>query len=101
VEPHGFLYTVGTSCGDIAAFAINETTGALTPAPGSPFKSPGAWFLAYDESGTSAFLYALNIAVNFYITAFSVNTTTGELTQVGIPSAAGATSAGGSYGACG
>src|ERR1700722_7542332 len=72
----------------VSGYAINPTSGALTPIPGSPFTvgtNPHA--VALDPS--SKFLYVANRASN-NISAFTVNLSTGALTEVpGSPFAAG------------
>jgi len=65
VDPYGrYLYVTDqqtpAATGGIYAFTISQSTGALTPVPGSPFTAnlniPAA--LAIDQSGT--YLYAAN-----------------------------------------
>jgi 6-phosphogluconolactonase len=74
----------------ISGYAINPTTGALTPIPGSPFTvgtNPNA--VALDT--TSKFLYVAN-ALSSNISAFSVDPSTGALTPLpGSPFATGYT----------
>lgn len=87
-QTNKFLY-VSTSAG-IAAFNINQTTGALTPVAGSPFGSsvPGPWTIVITPS--NSFLYVLEAKSNANIHGFSVDQTSGALTPLsGSPFSAG------------
>lgn len=84
VDPTGkFLYVANNNnnaAGSIAAFSIDQTTGALTAITGSPIATPaGPTILVLDPSGQYA--YSVNTAAN-NITSYAVNTTTGALTLV-------------------
>jgi 6-phosphogluconolactonase len=74
--------------GNVSSFTINATTGALTPAPGSPFAAGmGPVSVAIDPSGK--FAYVANTSSND-ISAFSIDSATGVLSPVaGGPFAAG------------
>ena len=75
-----YTYSAG---GNVSAYGINPTTGALTPVPGSPFAADGApGQLAFSPSG--AHLYVLNGSSN-NITGFSVDVATGVLAPMGAP----------------
>ena len=86
-----FLYVASdlgnlTPTNDISAFAINPTTGALTPVPGSPFVS-GIAPLSLAVDSTDKFLYVADggngtdtNATN--ISVFSIDSTTGALTPI-------------------
>ena len=94
VDPSGkFVYVSSTQPSpEISAYAINASTGALTPIPGSPFAAgAGPGQLAIDPSGKFLF------EANEYSTAsgsggvfvFTINSSTGALTTVaGSPFAA-------------
>lgn len=70
----------GSGSGTIAAFLIDASTGALTPAPGSPFAVSGSpQTMAVDGSGK--YLYA-SFATAGGIMGFSIDQTTGALTQL-------------------
>jgi 6-phosphogluconolactonase (cycloisomerase 2 family) len=75
-----FLYVTHAAAGSISAYAINDTTGALTQISGSPFAAGTLPFnLTFDASGQ--FAYVVNQgSANIYV--YSVNTTTGALTEV-------------------
>lgn len=105
-----FLYVAlaGTANANnqIAAFAIDQTTGSLTPVPGSPFLTGNdplqMAYVPYTATAVS-FLYTANIQ-DGTISAFTADDTTGVLTPVsGSPYSAGtsigslAASATGSY----
>ena len=72
-----FLYVSNTGDGTISGYSINTTSGILTPLANSPFPIPvgpltsGGRFLYADGPGG--------------VVAFSVDVTTGALTQVGSP----------------
>jgi 6-phosphogluconolactonase (cycloisomerase 2 family) len=93
VDPSGkFLYaTSDDAIGSVLAYAI-DSTGALTPVPGSPFviASPTAVVLNTEPYGvvdTGNFLY---VALTNQVAAFSVDSETGALTHVpGAPFPAG------------
>lgn len=87
-----FLYVANIGCGfnTVGAFAIDAATGALFPAPGSPFTLPGggcAVSLAVDPSGR--FVYVADSHSN-WVAAFTINAASGTLTPVpGSPFPAG------------
>jgi len=103
-DPRGrFLYGSFTGYGDgtelpdvngtISATAINESTGALTSIPGSPFRvEMGANFVAIDPTGK--FLYVSNLGVRGQnhgsLSAYAIDPTTGTLAPIpGFPISAG------------
>jgi 6-phosphogluconolactonase (cycloisomerase 2 family) len=96
-----FLYVAlaGTSTANnqIAAFAINQDTGALTPLPESPFSTgsdPSQMALVSVTTGAQGFLYTANVQ-DGTISAFTADNGTGVLTPVsGSPYTSG-TSVGG------
>jgi 6-phosphogluconolactonase len=86
-----FLYVsnLKDSAGGISAFTIDQGTGTLSPIPGSPFPSgvpgsfPGPSSLVM--SADSRFLYVALVGTantNNKIAAFSINPTTGGLTEL-------------------
>jgi len=89
-----FVALVGTANANnqIAAFAIDATTGALTAVPGSPFttgNNPLQMAYVPITGGSDSFLYTANVADNT-ISAFTVDHNSGILTAVsGSPFAAG------------
>jgi 6-phosphogluconolactonase len=84
LDPYGFLYATLTSTPNgqayIAGFAINTSTGALTPVSGSPFVVNSLLYsgLALDLSGNYLFTSTPPEAIQ----EFQVNTSTGALTQM-------------------
>jgi 6-phosphogluconolactonase (cycloisomerase 2 family) len=67
--------------GDVSAYTIDPTSGALNGIAGSPFlRSSGAYGVAVAPSGR--FGYVLGETSTNEITAFSINSTTGVPTQV-------------------
>jgi 6-phosphogluconolactonase (cycloisomerase 2 family) len=96
-DPSGkFLYEVndknGATTNNLFAFAINPSTGALTPISGSPLAT-GAGTLSVSIDPTGKFLYTANSggdgtfpALPTSISEYTINATTGALTldtQVG------------------
>jgi len=90
ISPSGkFLYTTRfTPDSSVLVFAINQTTGALTAASGSPFKvGTSAASIALHPSGQFAYL---SDAQDLVVRTLAVNSTTGALTvkssaSVGVP----------------
>jgi len=87
VDPKGkFLYTYNTvgAPSTISAFAIDSTSGSITPVSGSPFNtSEVAYFaasLAIEPSGK--FLYASCASGNCGILGFNIDATTGALSPI-------------------
>ena len=81
VDPTGtFLYVSDDWYGSIEAFSINQSTGALTAVPGSPFHTSDSWYYYSTHinnlviSGTR--LYAAGGLV------FSIDQSTGALTEL-------------------
>jgi hypothetical protein len=77
VASGNILFVALSGLNEIAAFSINGS-GALTPLPGSPFgagKGPVTLF------GFSNFVYAMN-SLDQTISAYSVDQTTGILTEI-------------------
>jgi 6-phosphogluconolactonase len=79
--------------GDVSAFTINSSTGALTPVPGSPFPAGlEPVFVAVDPSGKFAYVAGNIVGPSpGNVSAFTINSSTGTLTAVaGSPFPAGA-----------
>jgi 6-phosphogluconolactonase (cycloisomerase 2 family) len=83
-DPQGrFLFVGSEFSGMISVFQIDATTGALTLNPLSPFSSPNlssADSLTVD--GTGNFLYAGQGDPSVPLDAFSIDQTTGSLTEI-------------------
>ncbi len=79
-QSNKFLY-VSTSKG-IYAYAIDETTGALTSIAGSPFAATVSNSWAIVITPTNSFLYQLQSSSSANIYAYSVNQSSGALTPV-------------------
>ena len=91
VHPNGqFAYAANFDVpGDVSAYTINATTGALTPVPGSPFAAAGIEPVSVAVSQNGQFAYVANTDSN-NVSAYTINATTGALTPVlGSPFAAG------------
>jgi 6-phosphogluconolactonase (cycloisomerase 2 family) len=82
-----FAYTANNE-GDVSAYTIDTTTGALTPVTGSPFKAgAGSFGISVDPSGRYAYV-ANNVSND--VSGFKIDATTGALsTMAGSPFAAG------------
>jgi 6-phosphogluconolactonase len=88
--PNGHFLYVGPSGGGVGAFSINQTTGALTTVAGSPFTAGSNTFVAIADP-SSKFLYVENNGggeVPLFI--FSIDSSTGALTQTGAQGLVGA-----------
>ncbi|MGH9568505.1 MAG: beta-propeller fold lactonase family protein, partial [Candidatus Angelobacter sp.] len=79
---NAFVYTADAGDNTISGFA-NDSTGTLTPVPGSPFISAGAPF-GMAATSDNKFLYVSSFQNNV-VTGFSVSTTTGSLTPLSCP----------------
>lgn len=92
-EPEGrFLYITSLNDGQIAGFAIDAGSGALTPVPGSPFAAGAAASGLPAFSPGGYFVYVTNQTTAGSISAFHIDQTTGALTPVpGSPFPAGNT----------
>src|SRR2546429_4587850 len=77
----GGLLATANNAGSVSVFAANQTTGALTGVPGSPFttgEATPAFRVAFSPSG--ALLATADGAAG--VSVFAVNQTTGALTEV-------------------
>jgi 6-phosphogluconolactonase (cycloisomerase 2 family) len=91
VDPLGkFVFVANQDSNSVSAFSINSSSGALAEIAGSPFTGVGNPF-GVTISTSGAFLFVSNADTGFGIgntvSAFSINPTTGALTQVSSPSA--------------
>jgi 6-phosphogluconolactonase (cycloisomerase 2 family) len=85
-----FLYAadINSVPGAVSGYAVDSTTGALSPVPGSPFAA-GVTPVSVAVTPSNKFVYVANF-VSDNISAYSVDGTTGALTAVsGSPFAAG------------
>ncbi len=96
VDPTGKFAYVANACGvtctvsgNVSAYTIDSTTGALSPVPGSPFAA-GSTPIAVAVDPSGKFAYVAN-ANSTNVSAYTINNTTGALSPVpGSPFAAGA-----------
>jgi 6-phosphogluconolactonase (cycloisomerase 2 family) len=73
------FFSADQSAGDVSAYAIDGTTGALTPVVGSPFLTGiGSRSVTVDSTGRFAYVTSDDGSVS----AFAINGTTGALTAV-------------------
>lgn len=86
VDPTGRFLYCGITDGTMHGYAINQTTGGLTPIAGSPFTTsaasgiaPGPVALSVDPSGQ--FVYVVNSYTNT-ILQMLINRSTGVLTEI-------------------
>lgn len=78
VHPTGRFVFDGTETEGIRTWVVGPDNGSLTPAPGSPYDSPGYnVFLAVNPDGR--FLYSAAVD---YLNTFSIDSGTGALTPV-------------------
>ena len=89
-HPSGrFVYVVNEVSSNISAYAVDATSGVLTAVDGSPFRSVPPLFsptsITTDASGRFAYVTSrlANSTSNFAL-SFSINGTTGALTQIGL-----------------
>lgn len=80
-----FAYAVNLSSNTISAYAVNATSGALTPVPGSPFATgtnPDS--IAVDPSGKFAYVTTIGepSSPSVFIYAYTINASSGALTPV-------------------
>ncbi len=88
--PNGHFLYVGPTTGGVGAFSINQSTGALTPVAGSPFAAGSNTFVAVADP-SSNFLYVENNSTSEApLFIFSIDPTTGALTQSGAQGLVGA-----------
>jgi 6-phosphogluconolactonase len=92
IDPLGkFLFVANQGSSNVSAFTIG-TGGALTAVPGSPFTTipvglsypNGTLPVGVAVSGSGKFLYVANQLANF-VSVFSINSTSGALTALGVP----------------
>ena len=83
-----FAYVANRQSNSISGFAIDPSTGILTPLSGSPFASNGTTPTALTVDPDGQFLYVANSDSNS-VSAYAIGAT-GALTAVGFPTAAGA-----------
>jgi 6-phosphogluconolactonase (cycloisomerase 2 family) len=83
-----FLFVaLAVASNNLAGFAINHTTGALTAVPGSPYTVAGGALRGVTLDPQDRFLYTVDSVSN--VQAFAVNTSTGQLTAVGTAQSVG------------
>jgi hypothetical protein len=93
VQGGGFLLVSLTNAAQVAVFGVDETTGALTPVPGSPFSvGNGPGTLVEDESNH---VFVMNGA-DHTVAAFNLGSN-GMLTAIGTPVAVGTANGGMAY----
>lgn len=83
-----FAYVTNFGSKNVSAYAIDATSGALTPLAGSPFRAgTDPWGIAIDPRGK--FAYVANLGSN-NVSAYTIDVTSGLLKKVkGSPFAAG------------
>lgn len=81
ISPNGKFFFLGSSGTGVLAYTINQTSGALTAVAGSPFTTPsGAYGVAVDP--TSGFLYVSSFGPGAPLYVFSIDPTTGVITEI-------------------
>ena len=84
--PGHFAYVANLLSNNISAYALNSSTGVLTPVAGSPYSASGTAPTALLINGI--FLYVANSGSN-QVAMFSINGSVGTLSPTGTPSATG------------
>ena len=94
-----YVYVTNDGSGNVSAYAIDASTGALTKVKGSPFSAgPQPWGIAVDPTGK--FAYVTNVTMcspsaTGSVSAYAINASSGALTQVkGSPFNRGASTVG-------
>lgn|GEM_PF-1858975 len=86
ITPSGaFVYILGYGDKSVSAFAVDQTSGALTEIAGSPFPTGGSDVLyseAISPNGQFLFVTTYITGSSGFTNVFSINSTTGALTQV-------------------
>jgi hypothetical protein len=77
-----FLFAADLASGDLLAFTIDATTGALTPVTGSPFANPGFEANSLTVDGTGHYLYATAGTTTGEVDGFLIDQTTGALSTI-------------------
>lgn len=78
ITPDGrFLYAAGVGSSSVAGFSIDQTTGALTAIPGSPWEVKEGSVQDVAVTNTSVYVGAISLGVGM----FSIDQTTGALTK--------------------
>ncbi|HKC44301.1 MAG TPA: beta-propeller fold lactonase family protein [Burkholderiales bacterium] len=84
VHPSGkFAYVANFSSNDVSAYAIDPTTGVLTPVPNSPFSTgpSGVHPFGVTVHPSGKFLYVTNNGSG-NVSAYTIDATTGALTAI-------------------
>jgi 6-phosphogluconolactonase (cycloisomerase 2 family) len=87
-QPGTFAFVTDRTSNDVAAFAIDASSGALTPVPGSPFGAGGTAPAAVAVDWNRQYLYVVNSTSNT-VAVFTIDAGTGALGEVGTPVATG------------
>jgi 6-phosphogluconolactonase (cycloisomerase 2 family) len=74
-----FLYTANIADNTISAYAIDSTTGSLTPIAGSPFAAANSILMTLDSDGDIAYVGGGSFSV---ISTFAINSQTGFISLV-------------------
>ena len=74
-----FLYAPSISTDTISAYAIDSTTGSLTPIAGSPFAASNSIYMTLDSDSNFAYVGGGSFSV---ISTFAISSQTGFLTLV-------------------
>ena len=77
-----FLFAADFVSGDINAFTINASTGALTLVAGSPFTNPGYEPTDINIDGTGTYLYAIAATSRQGTLGYLIDQTAGALTPM-------------------
>jgi 6-phosphogluconolactonase (cycloisomerase 2 family) len=75
-----YLYAANVASNSISAFRINQTTGALSALPGSPFAT-GRFPMSVATDDTGTFLFAANEG-SANMSTYRINPDTGALTRL-------------------
>jgi 6-phosphogluconolactonase len=95
IDPSGkFIYVSNIESGNVSAYAINSTNGALFEVPGSPFAVTEFLVRAIGVDPTGKFVYlggvtSMQHILNGWVQTYTINGATGALTPIGKPMPSG------------
>ncbi len=97
IDPVGaFIYVANGDSDNVSAYVINTESGALTQVQGQPFAAGSyPWQVAIDPTGKFAYVANAGVSSSGNVSAYTINASSGALTQVkGSPFAAGTSPSG-------
>jgi len=87
-QPGRFAFVTNETSNTISAYAIDASSGALTPIAGSPFASTGTTPVGAMVDPNGTYLYVANNGSNT-VSVYSIDASSGALTPLGEPTGTG------------